>query len=342
MSDTPVSIAVIGCGDVAVYRHLPAIAANAEVRLAICCDRELDRATAAASAFEADHATTDVDTVLSNPNIDAVIIATPPWVTPQLSIAALACGKDVLCEKPMALSLDEAQAVRNAELQTDRIVQVGFVLRHGPMFGTLRQWIADDRLGSPLDVRISIFDEVWDPIGDPEHYQRIMATLEHGAPVIHDGAHTMDHLHFLLGARATCLTSWGRRTRPEFPRPNLNTAVIEFVGGHRARVEIGWFLPAFAPGEWGIIGPRGMASVHQTEGRVVLESDAGDETIILEEGEDWFTSCFHHQLQSFVDAIRTRVRTGPGSADGIASLALCQCIEDGMARPFKTREVTYP
>jgi predicted dehydrogenase len=295
----------------------------------------------AAGRFGALHATTDVALVLADPAIDAVIVATPPWVSPVLTIQALRVGKDVLCEKPMALTLEQARDVQAVERATDRFVQVGFVLRHGPLFGALRRWIAEGRLGGPLEFRIGIFDEVWDPVGDPEHYARILATLEHGAPCIHDGAHTMDHLHFLLDAQATRLASWGRRTRPEFPRPNLNQAVIEFAGGHRARAEIGWFLPEFPAGEWVIIGPKGMATFDQQGGRSVLRSETGDEVVRLDASEDWFVSCFRHQLEVFVHGVRTRVPPSPGTADGIASLALCQHFERGMDQPFEPIEVNY-
>lgn len=335
----PIALAVIGCGDVATQRHLPTIQANPAVRLAAVCDTVADRADDAAARFGADQAVTDPGAVFAGDAIDAVIIATPPWVTPALTIAALRAGKDVLCEKPMALTLAEAQAVREAERQSDRFVQVGFVLRHGPMFGTLRRWIAEGRLGSPLSLRIGVFDETYDPEGAPEHYRRIMATLAHGAPCIHDGAHTMDHLHYLLAARAARIVGWSRTTRSEFPRPNYNGALIEFAGGHEARVEIGWFLPAFPPGEWNIIGPKGMATFHQSEGMVALESEAGTERVTLD--EEWIPSCFQHQLDTFVQAVRTRTPSEPGSRAGIESLALCLAFERALEPPLTPHEVAY-
>jgi predicted dehydrogenase len=230
--------------------------------------------------------------------------------------------------------------VREVEQQSGNFVQVGFVLRHGPIFGSLHRWISQGRLGSPLDLRISVFDEVLNPAGDPAHYQRIMATLKHGAPCIHDGAHTMDHLHYLLNAPPARLVSWGRTTRPEFPRPNLNSAMIEFVGGHRARVEIGWFLPEFPRSEWSIIGPRGLAWFDQPSGTVFLRSESGNEDIQLQ--EDWFVSCFRHQLETFVRGIRSRIPPEPGSAAGIASLQLCQAFESGMSQSFTPQELPMP
>ncbi len=332
-----VSIAVIGCGDVAMQRHLPAVDVNPDLRLVAVCDTNRERVERARAAFTPNYGTTDVEEVFRDPDIDAVIIATPPWVTPDLTIAALRAGKDVLCEKPMALTLAKAYEVRAVEAECDHFVQVGFVLRHGPLFGALRRWIAEDRLGTPLDFRISVFDESWNPTQDPEQVARIMATLEHGAPCIHDGAHTMDHLHFLTDSQATRLASWGRKTRPEFPRPNLNLAVIEFENGDRARVEIGWFLPGFPAQEWNVIGPHGLATFSQRERRSILLSDSGDEIVSID--EDWFVSCFRLQLEAFVEGVRTRVAPRPGTAEGIASLALSQQFERGMDQPFAPIEV---
>jgi predicted dehydrogenase len=336
----PVAIAIIGCGDVAMERHFPAVVASDDVVLVATCDTDIGRAERARDQFGATYAIADPAQILADPSIDAVIIATPPWVTPTLTIQAIEEGKDVLAEKPMAMTREEARRVVEAEAGSDRFVQIGFVMRHGPMFGALRKWIAEDRLGSPVSVRVGVFDELHDPAGDPEHYQRIMSTLEHGAPCIHDGAHTMDHLHFVLGERATRIASWGQTTRSEFPAPNYNAALIEFAGGHRARVEIGWFMPAFPRGEWNIIGPRGVASFLQDEGRVVLTTDDGTESVSLD-GDDWFVSCFRHQLASFVDGVRTRKPTGPLARDGYASLCLCQEFEAGMSRSCELRDVSY-
>ena len=185
-------------------------------------------------------------------------------------------------------------------------------------------------VGAPLVFRIGIFDEVYDPEHQPEHLHRMLATLDHGAPCVHEGAHTMDHLHYLVGEHASQIASWGTTTREEFAAPNYNAAHITFPGGDVARVEIGWLYPAFPAFEWTIMGPNGVASFDLGERCVTLKTDMRDERVCLNDGEDWFESCFRIQLETFVEGIRTRRPTGPSARDGYDSLVLCEAFADGL------------
>ena len=327
MSDVQ-TFGVIGCGDIAVSRHLPALVAEPSVRLVAVCDTDQQRARHAAERFGVPEATGDPEQLVADPRIEAVVIATPPWATPWLTIAALRAGKDVLCEKPMATEVADAEEVARVERESRGLVQVGFTYRHGPLFERLRAWIAGGRLGSPVVYRLGIFDEIWDPIGQPAHHGRIMNTLRHGPPCIHDGAHAADQLHVLTGSRVVGVRAFGLTTRPEFPTPNYNLAYLEFANGDRAKLEIGWFFPRFPGGEFEALGPKGLATFHRDRREVVLAADGLTERVHLE--EEYFESCFRIQLATFLAARESRGSPGPGTAAGIASLALCKAIEHAM------------
>lgn len=324
-----VNLGLIGCGDIGMAQHLPAIARCRHVRLVAVCDADERRATMAAQRFGAQYHTQDYHDLLDDEAIEAVVIATPPWISPHLTVEALHSGKDVLCEKPMATSIEAAREVAEAEQETGRLVQIGFTYRHGPLMDTLRGWIASGRLGRPLLLRMGVFDETWDPDGNPEHYERIMRTLRHGPPCVHDGAHSADHLHFLTGSEAVRVLAWGLTSRPEFPAPNYNVALIEFANGDRATLEIGWFYPHLPGGEFEVIGPLGSASFDRTAREVVLRVGSITERVQLD--DDWFASCFSIQLDKFIAAIHSRSTPVPGTAEGMASLRLCKMIEAAMA-----------
>ncbi|MDQ0920248.1 Gfo/Idh/MocA family protein [Paenibacillus sp. V4I5] len=320
MSGNLVKLAVIGCGDIVMGQHLPTLLEHPSVHVTAVCDKDPVRAAAAGAAFGSSYHTTDHKRILEDKEVQAVLICTPPWATPVITMEALQAGKDVLCEKPMATSLEAAQQMAEAERLSGRLLQVGFTYRHGPLMDALRGWIESDSLGRPLQIRLATFDEVWDPEGNQEHYERILNTLRHGPPCIHDGAHAADHLAFLTGSSPVRITARGLTSRPEFPSPNYNSALIEFANGDQAKLEIGWFYPGFPLGEFQILGPKGMAYLDRAKGEAVLISDRLTERVQLSENR--VRSCFRAQLQKFLESIELHQKPIPGSREGISSLRL--------------------
>jgi predicted dehydrogenase len=323
------NVALVGCGDIAVRQHLPTIAEDKSARLIAVCDQNLVAAQNAAREFDVTIATDNANEILTRADVEAVVIATPPWATPHLVIQALRAGKDVLSEKPMAVTVGEAEEVARVERETKQLVQIGFTYRHGPLMDALQNWIREGRLGSPLIIRIGVFDEVYEPQRNLQHYARIMATLKHGPPCLHDGAHCADHLHFLTGSSATRVHAFGIKTREEFPAPNYNCAWIEFENGDAARLEIGWFLPQLPKGEFQICGPRGLALLDIQNRQAVLQCDDGEDKMELD--DDWVASCFRAQWRKFRAAIETRSTPVPGTREGIASLQLTKVMEQSIA-----------
>ncbi|MDF2668118.1 MAG: iolG [Paenibacillus sp.] len=321
-------VGVIGCGDIAATRHIPTLAAEPTVELVVLCDMDIARAERLAADYGVPEVDSDYRRALLSLELDAVVVATPPWVTPHVVMACLKAGKHVLCEKPMAVDVDTALQVQQVERETGRRVQVGFTYRHGLLLDTLRQWIVEGRLGAPLVYRLGIFDEVWDPVGNPEHYDRISRTMSHGSPSIHDGAHVADFLNFLADSPVASVESFGLKTREEFPSTNYDIAIVRFENGDVAKVEIGWFLPVFPKGEFEVVGPLGMAVFDRFEQYVSLQSSSLTEKVTLE--EDWASSCFRIQLHKWLDSIRNDRPCVPGTAEGIASLRLTKAIEAGI------------
>lgn len=324
-----IRIGVIGCGDIALTQHIPAILQCKEADLAGLCDVHGERVRALA----AQHGVpgyTDAKAMMRECEMDAVVVATPPWVTPRLTEAALKSGLDVLCEKPMALTLAEARHVAEVERETGRHVQLGFTYRHDPLLEQLRVWIKEDALGHPLVYRLGIYDEIWDPQGHPEHYARLYATMQHGCPSVHDGAHNADFLHFLTGAQVKEVHAFGMQSRSEFPCSNYDTSVIRFENGDLAKLEIGWLYPVLPYGEFEVLGPKGYAS-YDRRARYVRLTD-GRETREKRDTEDWWRLCFKLQLEKFVSSVRLDRPCMPGCEEGIYSLRLCKQIEAEIAK----------
>ena len=123
-------IGVIGCGRIARV-HAEAYHKVAGGRLVVCTDA-IDEVAARFAADFGLETTPGVASLLEHTDVDAVIVATPNSFHADLTIAALEAGKHVFCQKPIALTVEEAEKVEAVSAANDRVLQYGFVLRFTP------------------------------------------------------------------------------------------------------------------------------------------------------------------------------------------------------------------
>jgi predicted dehydrogenase len=316
-----VRIALVGLGDIALRAHLPALVREPRVELAALVDVDPQRVAAAAALAPNVPTAQDVGPVLADPAIDAVVVATPPWVTPTLTRQALAAGKYVLAEKPLAPTLAEQLELRSLPGAADRL-QVGLTYRHHPTIERLRSLVAAGTLGRPLYVQSSLADERADPVGQPEHYARRLRTLELGPPVVFDGIHRCDQLNFVLGEAPVDVTGWAVATSPEFGSPNVNGAVLRYADGTLVRLEVIWLVPSLPPSQFVLTGPRGRAVVDPPTFGLEVEIDGTTQT--LPPPGDKTEVSFALQIERFAAACAERRPPAPGLEDALAASALAE------------------
>ena len=122
-------IGVLGCGQIAQAAHFESCTKARNAELYAICDLADDLRTRMAAAHAPQKSYADYDAMLADPNVEAVIIATADqWHVP-MSIRALEAGKNVLCEKPIATSLDELLALEEAVKNSGKILQIGHMKR---------------------------------------------------------------------------------------------------------------------------------------------------------------------------------------------------------------------
>lgn len=318
---------VVGTGDIATTQHLPALDRSKRVTLTAVCDIH-DRAADVAAKYRV-RAHTDYREAVARSDVDVVVVCTPPQVSPDVTIAALRAGKHVLCEKPMAVDLAKAYEVSRIERETGRKVQIGFKNRFSPLVQQLEQWLVSGRLGKPAVFRMGVFDEAWNP-RETLHLQRMMGFLEHGPPVVHDGAHEADLLHWFTKSAVREVTGRGVTSRPEFPSPNFNAAFISFENGDFAVLEVGWLYPHLYPGEMSVMGPKGVGVLNRTNRTLRYHDGDAEEVITMD--EDWNVVSFARQLDAFLTAVENDLDPVPGTTDGIDSLTLVKAIEQSLRK----------
>lgn len=188
----------IGTGKIAQYRHLPEIQNNSHANVSAVCDIVETRAEQVAQEYKC-KAFTDYQELLQDQEIDAVVIATTNVTHAEIAIAALDLGKHVLCEKPMATTLDDAQKMLRAAKSSGKQLMIAHNQRLEPAHVKARQLIKSGKLGKVLTFT-SIFGhpgcEYWAIDGENTWFFK----KEHaGLGVLGDLAiHKFDLMRFLL------------------------------------------------------------------------------------------------------------------------------------------------
>ena len=121
-----------------------------EARLVAIADVALDRARQVASDLEIDQSYASLDDLLANPDIKAVVIATPDKFHATAICKAAAAGKDILCEKPLAITLDDAHTALQAVKKAGVRLQVGFMRRYDPAYAAAMKRIEAGEIGEPV------------------------------------------------------------------------------------------------------------------------------------------------------------------------------------------------
>ena len=188
--------------------------------VAICGRDEAKVAAAAARLGWAEHVT-DWRALIARDDIDVVDVCTPGDSHAEIAMAALAAGKHVLCEKPLANTVDEARAMTTAaeEARSSGIRSMcGFNYRRVPAVALMRQLVADGRLGAIRHVRAAYLQD-W--IVDPQfplvwRLQRERA----GSGALGDiGAHIIDLTQYVTGQRITGVSALTETFVKERPLP---------------------------------------------------------------------------------------------------------------------------
>ncbi|MFI7573882.1 Gfo/Idh/MocA family protein [Micromonospora sp. NPDC049497] len=205
----------------------------ARARMALICGRDAGKVADAADRLGWDAYTTDWRDLIARDDIDVVDICTPGDSHAEIALAALAAGKHVLCEKPLANTVSEARemAAAAAVAQASGVRSMcGFNYRRVPAVTMMRQLVADGRLGVIRHVRATYLQD-W--IVDPQfplvwRLQRDKA----GSGALGDiGAHIIDLTQFVTGQRISGVSALTETFVKERPLPAGSSGLAATVDG---------------------------------------------------------------------------------------------------------------
>jgi len=145
-------IGIIGCGKIAQVRHIPEYAENPQAQLLGFYDLNPARAAELAKKYSG-KAYASYPQLLADPQIDAVSVCTANASHAEIAIAALKAGKHVLCEKPMATTLDDCEAMVQTARETGKSLMVGQNQRLAKAHIKARNLVKDGLIGEIVSFR---------------------------------------------------------------------------------------------------------------------------------------------------------------------------------------------
>jgi predicted dehydrogenase len=194
-----VRVGIIGAGRIAGMVHAPSLKLCPEFcDILAVASGTLEKAKAFAERWGIQRVHPDWQSLLADPEVEAVVICVPSGLTAEVARAAIAAGKHILCEKPLGLSYPEAALVEAEAERSPRVHMVAFTFRFVPALRYLKRLVAEGHFGEVRHWRLSYFtDFMLDP-STPIAWRNQRAQA--GAGILADmGSHAIDFARYLLG-----------------------------------------------------------------------------------------------------------------------------------------------
>ena len=147
-----IGVAIVGCGWIAAFAHLPNIRRSRRCRLVAMVDRSEERLAFLSTKFPRTYVTSKVEDVFHDRSVEAIIVAAPPQFHAEIAIAAFEAGKHVYLEKPIAPNLDDARRILRAWRKSGKIGMIGYNFRFGRVACAATERIRSGELGEILAV----------------------------------------------------------------------------------------------------------------------------------------------------------------------------------------------
>lgn len=311
---------VVGIGGFLTATIAPAMTAEPHCRIVAATSRDLSRASEFASEFNVPNAYDDYDTMLDDPAVDAVYIATPNALHPEQVIAAAKAGKHVFCDKPIATNAASAEAAVRACLDAGVHLGVNFHNRFLPWVRDVTAIIASGELG---DVQVVEMD-----VGSgPRHYTgwRADPALAGLGSVHNVGVHALDFLRVMLDAEPVEVTTMFDRAPDGHNIEMLALILIRFDDG----------TLVYCNANERLARPRNGIVIHGSEGRAIgtgFTRSRNDGDLIVETGSGKTTTHYpspeahRFAVAEFTRAVLEGRQPSPSGLDGLRSAQLCEAI----------------
>lgn len=290
----PIRLAIIGTGyrawaHLAILKALPGYQV---VALADPTPENLDRAATMAPGAKT---YTDYRKLLAErKDVDAVVVITPSFLHAEVTIAAFDRGLPVLCEKPMATTIDDANRMMEASRKAGKLLYIGFQKRLVPITKKMQELAAAGEIGKIEFVSGNLFRGDWNPRGWKYKNPKTgvstnwrYLTFTEGSALLEDGVHEIDSLNWMINDRVVRVTaSGGNNVYKDRETVDHVATVIEYASGVKLSFELCLFAPNAGPSarRLVLIGSEGV--MYAENGKVAIRKREGNDVRYVDVVDD--------------------------------------------------------
>ena len=339
MCEKKLNVAVIGCGNIAVL-HIKGVLAKPEcVLYAVCDNASDDRLAKHLEEYKPQRAVADYRELVDDPNVDIAIITTPDKTHMEMTCAFLRAGKDVLLEKPMALTVPECEEMLRAEKESGRRLMVGQVARYNGVFVKAKEIIDSGILGELTFVESEYAHTYKGERGYNDW--RVNAERE---GMIGGGCHAVDLLRWIAGDPTEVTAYANHKYLMDWPVNDSTIAIYKFPNDVIGKV----FCSIGARRRYTM-----RTCVYGVNGTLIFESNEENITLYLtdENGKNYTkpryipASTIDHnmtaEISDFVDAILADKPNPISSIEGASTVAVCRATVESV-RVGGPVKISYP
>ena len=339
MSEKKFNVAVIGCGVIADF-HLQGVLDKKECNLYAVCDNATDnRVEKRAKQYGAQVAVKDYRQLVEDPKVDIVIIATPDKTHMEMACAFLKAGKQVLLEKPMALTTEECDEMRRVEKETGNRLMVGQVVRYNPNFKRAKSMVDAGTIGDLVFVESEYAHDYMGSRG----YDDWRVTPEREG-MIGGGCHAVDFLRWVAGNPTEVFAYSTHKYLTDWPVNDTTIAVYKFPNEVIGKV----FCSIGVKRDYTM-----RTCLYGTEGTIIFESRGKEIKLYqVDKNGKYYTvpriipsqPAGHNmraEISDFVDAIIEGRPNPISSVEGASTVAVCRATVES-AKLGMPVQIVYP
>ena len=263
-----IRVAVVGVGMWGTV-HIRAYAQHASAEVVAVCDLDEARARETATLWHIPKWYRSVEEMLANERLDAVSVATPDTAHTEIVVRCAKAGVHVLCEKPMAATVEDCEAMLAAANEAGVSLMIDWHNRWNPPVCEAWRSVRDGELGDVRYIYYRLSDTVYVPL-------TMLPWAERSNVLLFLGSHALDTTCWLMGkrpTRVTCRRMEGTLRSMGADTPDMYVTVLDFEDGAVAVIENSWLLPQSSASlidhKVEIIGTKGTVYLDPTHSRAV-------------------------------------------------------------------------